>query len=96
MAARRISPGSKRRPRVSSIEPPHVGAGESSTAPEGFWREHTIDELAVAQEIVVPQQIGNLFGAAADLWDDEDDFRFFVEGIHKRRIEGREYDKEDG
>ena len=85
-----------RRPRVSSIEPPHVGAGESSTAPEGFWREHTIDELAVAQEIVVPQQIGNLFGAAADLWDDEDDFRFFVEGIHKRRIEDRKYDKENG
>ena len=39
--------------------------------PENFWREHTIDELAVAQGIVAPQQIGKLFGAAADLWDDE-------------------------
>ena len=84
-----------RRPQVSNIDPLHVGVDESSTVSEGFWREHTIDELADAQGIVAPQQIGKLFGAAADLWDDEDDFLFFVEGIHERRIEGRVYDKED-
>ena len=85
-----------RRPKVSNIDPPYVGADESSTVSEGFWQEHTIDELAVDQGIVAPQQIGKLLGAAADLWDGEDDFQFFVEGIHKRRIEGRRYGKEDG
>ena len=84
------------RPHVSNIDSLHVGADESSAVPEGFWREHTIDELAVAQGIVAPQQIGKLFGAAADLWDDEDDFLSFVEGIHERRMEGRKYGKEDG
>ena len=85
-----------RRPKVSNIDLPYVGADGSSTVPESFWQEHTIDELAVDQGIVVPQQIGKLLGAAADLWDDEDDFQLFIEGIHKRRIEDRKYGKEDG
>lgn len=85
-----------RRPMVSDIGLPYGGADESSTVPEDFWQERTIDELAVDQGIVVPQQIVNLIGAAADLWDDEEDFQFFVEGIHERRIKGRRYGKEDG
>ena len=57
---------------------------------EGFWQERTVDELAVDQGIVIPQQLGGLIGAAAELWDDEEDFQLFVKGIHERRIEGRE------
>ena len=84
------------RSKVSDTDLPYGGADEPSTVPEGFWQKRPIDELAVDQGIVVPQQIGKLLGAAAELWDDEDDFQSFVEGIHQRRIEGGRYGKEDG
>ena len=79
-----------RQTKVSDIELSYRGTDESSTMHEGFWQERTVDELAVDQGIVVPQQLGGLIGAAAELWDDEEDFQLFVKGIHERRIEGRE------
>lgn len=57
------------------------------TALTGFWSESTVDELASEQGIVVPQHLDAVIGAGSDLWDDNDAFDLFVQGIHDRRLE---------
>ena len=53
----------------------------------GFWSKSTVDELASEQGIDVPQRLDAVIGAASDLWDDNDDFDLFVQGIHDRRLD---------
>ena len=57
--------------------------------PTGFWEQCSIDELAEEQGIDAPQQFDEMIGAVADLWDDEEDFERFVNGIrdHRRRTQ---------
>ena len=65
------------------------GADEFSTMRESFREERTLAELAAEQRVMIPQPMEEMIGAAAELWDDEEDFQRFVEGIRERRIEGR-------
>lgn len=85
-----------RRSGVSDLKRPRGGSDQPPALPEEFQPGSTIDELAFDQGIVAPQQIGKLIGAGADLWNDEEDFRNFVEGIHERRLEGRRRHRGDG
>ena len=68
-----------------------VGVTNESTVPPGHhWRERTIDDLAAQQRIAVPQPLDEMIGAAAELWDDEEDFDRFIRGIHDRRTQRRD------
>ncbi len=61
-----------------------------------FWSRATVDELAAEQGIATPQHFGEMIGSAAELWNDEDDFRAFVDGIYQRRTAGRDDRKVGG
>ena len=63
---------------------------ESPVPPGQFWRKRTVDEFAAEQGIAVPQPLDEMIGAAAALWDDDEDFDRFVQGIQDRRPELRE------
>ena len=67
------------------------GETDDSPVPPGqFWRKRTVDELAAEQGIAVPQSLDEMIGAAADLWDDDEDFDRFVQRIQDRLPELRE------
>ena len=51
---------------------------ELPAVPADFQEWRSIDELAEEQGIVAPQQLDRMIGAAADLWDGEEDFERFV------------------
>ncbi|HEY1859996.1 MAG TPA: hypothetical protein VGG61_06560 [Gemmataceae bacterium] len=48
-------------------------------------RNRTLVELAAAQGISGPQDFGALFGAGADLWDDDADFEAFQAAVRLSR-----------
>ena len=48
-------------------------------------RDRSIEELAREQGVAAPQKLDEVMGAAADLWDGEEDFERFLDGIHERR-----------
>ena len=73
-------------PEMADVETVNDGRDETSGPPEDFWRTRTIDEIAAQQGIAVPQPLNHVIGAAADLWDDDEDCDRFVRGIHDRRI----------
>lgn len=50
-----------------------------------FWEWRSIDELAREQGIEAPQQFDGMIGAGGDLWDDEEDFESFVNGVREHR-----------
>ena len=75
------------RPEMADFKTSDGETDECSAAPGNFWREHTIDELAAQQGITVPQPLGEMVGAAAELWDDEEDCDRFVQGINDRRLQ---------
>ncbi len=50
-----------------------------------FWRERTLDEIAAQQGVSVPQPLDEMVGAAANLWDDDEDFNRFLRGLRDRR-----------
>lgn len=62
---------------------------EIPAVPTDFWESRSIDELGEEQGIDAPQQFDGMIGAGADLWDDEEDFERFVNGIgeHRGRIQ---------
>ena len=53
--------------------------------PTDFWEWRSIDELAREQGIDAPQQFDEMIGAGGDLWDDEEDFESFVNGVCEHR-----------
>ena len=62
------------------------GENDESSEPSGdFWRERTLDEIAVQQGVSVPQPLDEMIGAAANLWDDDEDFNRFLQGFRDRR-----------
>lgn len=72
------------------VEPSNTVVVGTPPTPEDFWRESTIDQLASAQGIAVPQSLDRILGAAAELWNNEEEFDSFLRGIHERRHEGEE------
>ena len=85
-----MEPTQHQRPEIADIRT-RDGETEEPSVPEGnFWRERTIDELAARQGITVPQPLDDLIGAAAELWNDDEDFDRFVRGVHDRRMEQRD------
>lgn len=69
---------------------------EVPAAPTDFREWRSIDELANEQGIDAPQQFDRMIGAAADLWDDEVDFKRFVNGICEHRQGTRRHVEADG
>ena len=69
-------------------------AGETRLTRGAFWRERSLDELAAEQGIAVPQALDQMIGAAAELWDDDDDFDLFVGRAHEPRLTQREVRRE--
>ena len=52
-----------------------------------FWQPKSVEQLAAEQGIHAPQSIDVLIGAAADLWDSNEDFEQFLSEIERRRHE---------
>lgn len=77
------------RPETLDIGTLNGESDESSVPPGNFWRERTIDELAVQQGIAVPQSLDQVIGAAAGLWEDDGDCDRFVQEIYDRRLDQR-------
>jgi hypothetical protein len=48
----------------------------------------SIDDVAREQGITSPQDLDQIVGSAADLWESDQEFRSFVDGIATRRREG--------
>ncbi|HSV13249.1 MAG TPA: hypothetical protein VLI90_03270 [Tepidisphaeraceae bacterium] len=48
----------------------------------------TIDDIAREQGINAPQELDRMIGSAANLWENDEEFESFVQGIHTRRREG--------
>ena len=69
---------------------------ELPAAPTDFWESRSIDELAEEQGIDAPQQFDGMIGAAADLWNDDEDVERFVNGIRERRHGTRKHAEADG
>ena len=79
------------RPKTGADVPAAEGTDASAKGTlTAFWREPTIDELAAEQGIGSPLPFEAVVGAATDLWDDDDDFDLFVQGIQDRRLEQAE------
>jgi hypothetical protein len=74
--------------RLRDIERLAVETGTQSLSPEDFWRDPTVEELAAEQGLLVPQALDNMVGAAADLWESDEEFVQFVACIYERRREG--------
>lgn len=85
-----MPPTHRHRSGTAGIEPASARAGESRLTAGAFWRERSLDELAAEQRIAVPQALDEMIGAAAELWDDDEDFDLFVGQIHERRLRHRE------
>ncbi|HJT78554.1 MAG TPA: hypothetical protein VJ739_15220 [Gemmataceae bacterium] len=51
-------------------------------------RTRSLAELAAEQGLAGPQDLDALFGAGADLWDDDDDFEAFLAGLRESRRTG--------
>jgi hypothetical protein len=63
--------------------------GKSAT---GFSESRSIEELA-AEQGVKPTKLEDILGKGADLWESDQEFERFVEGIYARRREDRELAK---
>ena len=72
------------------------GLDELSADPADFWEWRSIDELGGEQGIDAPQQFDGMIGAAAGLWDDEEDFERFVKGTRERRHRIETHVEDDG
>jgi hypothetical protein len=71
---------------------------EPERTPSTFWTEHkTAEELAADQGITPKTEadLDRMFGAGADLWESDEEFEEFVEGIYARRAEGRRHQKSE-
>jgi len=51
-------------------------------------RTRSLAELAAEQGISAPQDLDALFGAGADLWDNDDEFESFLAGLRESRRTG--------
>jgi hypothetical protein len=68
---------------------PETAAPDSVPKPLPLERRNrTLAELAAAQGINGPQDFNALFGAGADLWDDDADFEAFQAAVRQSRRTG--------
>ena len=80
-----MEPTPHQRPETAHAGTRGGGTDESSEPAGSFWRERTIDEIAAQQGVSVPQPLDEMIGAATNLWDDDEDFKRFLQGIRDRR-----------
>ena len=66
--------------------------GASGKSATGFSERRSIEELA-AEQGVKPTKLEDILGKGADLWESDQEFERFVEGIYARRREDRELAK---
>ncbi|MGD0227716.1 MAG: hypothetical protein ABSF71_35825 [Terriglobia bacterium] len=66
--------------------------GASGKSATGFSERRSIEELA-AEQGVKPTKLEDILGKGADLWESDQAFERFVEGIYARRREDRELAK---
>ena len=70
-----------------------VTAGGTGAKPAtGFSEQRSIEALA-AEQGVKPTKLEDILGKGADLWESDQEFEGFVEGIYARRREDRELAK---
>lgn len=70
-----------------------VTAGGTGGKPgTGFSDSRSIEALA-AEQGVKPTKLEDILGKGADLWESDQEFERFVEGIYARRREDRELAK---
>ena len=81
-----MEPTPHQRPETAHVGTRGGGTDESSEPAGSFWRERTIDEIAAQQGVSVPQPLDDMIGAAANLWDDDEDFARFLQGIRDGRM----------
>lgn len=74
--------------RIMNIDPLEVETAAATIGGTEFWQEKTVDTLAHEQGVVIPQQVEDLIGRGADLWEDDADFDEFLSGIYERRRPG--------
>jgi len=58
--------------------------------PNSFWRKKSIEEQMKEQGIEPGMQLEKILGAGKDLWDSDEEFEEFVNGIYARRREDLE------
>jgi hypothetical protein len=68
-----------------STRPPSAGGVPASDLPR---RTKSLAELAAEQGVTRPQTFETLFGAGADLWDDDAAFEAFLEDLRQSRQSG--------
>ncbi len=79
----RRSSGAKRARVPHATEEP---AGAARGAQEGdFRQEKSIEELARDQGVRPVERFEDAWGRHADLWESDDEFERFVNGIYERR-----------
>lgn len=75
---------------VRDIEPVAVEGGDLEPVPaDGFWREKTLEQLADEQGVSLIREPEEVWGKAANLWDDAEDFEAFLAATRGNRSEHR-------
>lgn len=52
-----------------------------------FWHKPTPEALAAEQGVRLPPDLNAVIGQGRDLWDSDEDFDAFLEGIYQRRAQ---------
>jgi len=79
----------------SNLKPPSkrlTAGGTGGKSATVFSGRRSIEELA-AEQGVKPTTLEDILGKGADLWESDQEFERFVEGIYARRREDRELAK---
>ncbi len=75
---------------IKDIEPVAMEGTEFETVlAETFWCEKTLEQLASEQGVSVIRESEEVWGKAANLWDDDDDFEAFLAAAKGNRNESR-------
>jgi len=61
----------------------------SNDQENAFWHPKSIEQLAQEQGVAPINDPASVFGHARDLWEDDQEFEAFVDGIEARRAETR-------
>jgi hypothetical protein len=75
-------PHEQRKPRTIGVPSERDPA---SLRRDAFWAPKTIEQIAAEQGVSLPQNIDELVGQGADLWESDDDFERFLASVTERR-----------
>ena len=71
--------GRIRKIQITDIEPLTMEVENyGPVTPDTFWKESTLSELALEQDVKPVRQIEDVFGKGANLWENDDDFESFL------------------